>query len=257
MKKLFIFVVATLFTGWLSAHAAEPLRVFIRAGAKTHGPGQHDHPRFLREWTQLLTERGVKAEGAMEFPDAAQLEKTDVLIVHAPDGMKIVGEDREAFEKFLSRGGGVIVIHAGVVAGDQHEWVKKIIGGSWRWASPDLPRERATKYLEGEVGLAWLDRDHPISRGMSNWDWKDEIYYDMDMAADVGVLATSFHNVHIIAPQIWTYEKTLEGGATPYRAFVSLPGHEYTSDRKSTRLNSSHSQISYAVFCLKKKKKET
>src|SRR5256886_12847676 len=29
------------------------------------------------------------------------------------------------------------------------------------------------------------------------------------------------------------------------------PGHQ---DRKSTRLNSSHSQISYAVFCLKKKK---
>src|SRR2546430_12100467 len=28
-------------------------------------------------------------------------------------------------------------------------------------------------------------------------------------------------------------------------------------DRKSTRLNSSHSQISYAVFCLKKKKTET
>src|SRR2546430_12170951 len=28
-----------------------------------------------------------------------------------------------------------------------------------------------------------------------------------------------------------------------------------TTDRKSTRLNSSHSQISYAVFCLKKKKK--
>src|SRR2546427_1534712 len=27
-------------------------------------------------------------------------------------------------------------------------------------------------------------------------------------------------------------------------------------DRKSTRLNSSHSQISYAVFCLKKKKKD-
>src|SRR2546427_8478727 len=27
------------------------------------------------------------------------------------------------------------------------------------------------------------------------------------------------------------------------------------TDRKSTRLNSSHSQISYAVFCLKKKKK--
>src|SRR2546427_8656161 len=29
------------------------------------------------------------------------------------------------------------------------------------------------------------------------------------------------------------------------------------ADRKSTRLNSSHSQISYAVFCLKKKKTQT
>src|SRR2546430_4164626 len=32
------------------------------------------------------------------------------------------------------------------------------------------------------------------------------------------------------------------------------PAAAGTEDRKSTRLNSSHSQISYAVFCLKKKK---
>src|SRR2546430_8076468 len=32
--------------------------------------------------------------------------------------------------------------------------------------------------------------------------------------------------------------------------------HAVVVDRKSTRLNSSHSQISYAVFCLKKKKKK-
>src|SRR5206468_8066999 len=31
--------------------------------------------------------------------------------------------------------------------------------------------------------------------------------------------------------------------------------HRRLQDRKSTRLNSSHDQISYAVFCLKKKKK--
>src|SRR2546427_1976652 len=36
--------------------------------------------------------------------------------------------------------------------------------------------------------------------------------------------------------------------------FPRLP-HATLEDRKSTRLNSSHSQISYAVFCLKKKKK--
>ncbi|MBL9127164.1 MAG: hypothetical protein JNL97_05940, partial [Verrucomicrobiales bacterium] len=41
----------------LSAFAADPPRIFIRGGIKTHGPNQHDHPRFLGEWTQLLGER--------------------------------------------------------------------------------------------------------------------------------------------------------------------------------------------------------
>src|SRR5688572_31936421 len=36
---------------------------------------------------------------------------------------------------------------------------------------------------------------------------------------------------------------------------ITVAAAEIAPDRKSTRLNSSHSQISYAVFCLKKKKK--
>src|SRR6266536_4304823 len=35
---------------------------------------------------------------------------------------------------------------------------------------------------------------------------------------------------------------------------AGLPGRQPSGDRKSTRLNSSHEWISYAVFCLKKKK---
>src|SRR5215212_10325543 len=35
--------------------------------------------------------------------------------------------------------------------------------------------------------------------------------------------------------------------------FVQLPQRNWQQDRKSTRLNSSHLGISYAVFCLKKK----
>src|SRR2546430_6537365 len=58
-----------------------------------------------------------------------------------------------------------------------------------------------------------------------------------------------------------------QSGSTPARhgrtskAGASEPRHMLGEvawkDRKSTRLNSSHSQISYAVFCLKKKKKKT
>src|SRR3989475_2544639 len=46
--------------------------------------------------------------------------------------------------------------------------------------------------------------------------------------------------------------RVVEGRVRLERAICAID-----ADRKSTRLNSSHSQISYAVFCLKKKKKKT
>src|SRR5687768_18208364 len=44
-------------------------------------------------------------------------------------------------------------------------------------------------------------------------------------------------------------------GALPAPGPVQRRTHPHEIDRKSTRLNSSHGYISYAVFCLKKKKK--
>src|SRR2546430_13577365 len=53
----------------------------------------------------------------------------------------------------------------------------------------------------------------------------------------------------------WPYAHPRRGDMSPGQHALSF--NEYTirqpQDRKSTRLNSSHSQISYAVFCLKKK----
>src|SRR5690606_41113111 len=54
-----------------------------------------------------------------------------------------------------------------------------------------------------------------------------------------------------------TAKNILKTNALIFEGFI---GKEFslsskTSDRKSTRLNSSHVKISYAVFCLKKKKK--
>src|SRR5258707_5952759 len=43
-------------------------------------------------------------------------------------------------------------------------------------------------------------------------------------------------------------------GANAYQAPQAAGRHGQGQDRKSTRLNSSHANISYAVFCLKKKK---
>src|SRR5437762_9795548 len=47
----------------------------------------------------------------------------------------------------------------------------------------------------------------------------------------------------------------LSGPGAPFVDMRVLEGPGRTADRKSTRLNSSHRCISYAVFCLKKKNK--
>src|SRR5688572_32700821 len=82
-------------------------------------------------------------------------------------------------------------------------------------------------------------------------DWSSDVCSsDLAVQASLCVPGPSSHSSltgsRIASPQ-W-----VEGdGGTQLPQAGSL-----TPDRKSTRLNSSHSQISYAVFCLKKKKKK-
>src|SRR2546427_3174008 len=51
------------------------------------------------------------------------------------------------------------------------------------------------------------------------------------------------------------HDRVAHGERLERRGHQHAAAHFWLEDRKSTRLNSSHSQISYAVFCLKKKKK--
>src|SRR5437868_2818381 len=112
MKRILFFACAFLISATaLFAQENKPLRVFIRAGEKTHGPGQHDHPRFLADWKELLDQRGANADGAMNFPPAEQLENTDVLVLYCAEGGTVVPADRANLKKFLERGGGIVVIH--------------------------------------------------------------------------------------------------------------------------------------------------
>src|SRR5256885_11065152 len=49
------------------------------------------------------------------------------------------------------------------------------------------------------------------------------------------------------------HARVVDGAALGFLRAPGLPGGQRPRDRKSTRLNSSHLVISYAVFCLKKK----
>ncbi len=223
--------------------AAEPLRIFLRGGRKTHGPNAHEHERFLNDWKRLLTERGMRVEGAMDWPDAAQLQQTDVLVMYAQDGGNATDSQKTALDAFLKKGGGLVVIHTASVSNDP-PWWKSVIGGAW------VPGR--TRWKEGPMDLyytenQWLEGGHPITRGASNFHLNDEIYYDMDLSPEIRVLATSYTprvrdgkkeaeggraHIYDIQPQMWVYERKLEGGTEPYRAFVSIPGHLYGTFEK-------------------------
>ncbi len=233
-----------LLATWLAvtASAAEPLRVFIRGGQANRGTEVHAHPRFLGEWTTLLTERGLKVDGGLELPTAEQLAKTDVLVMFAQDGGAFPkGPLRDGFEAFLKRGGGVVVLHTAAVPTrsieDGSDYWKSVIGGSWVHGK--------TKWLEGKMSFYYVNRTHPISTGTANFDLDDEIYYDLDMDSRVTVLGAAYTpnmsesrrnqkngqpasgkiSVYDIQPQMWTFENQREGGQ-PYRAFISLLGHK-------------------------------
>ena len=55
---------------------AAPLRVFLRAGPKTHGPGQHDHPRFLDRGPEEL-DAGYQEDGESSQRDEDRRQLRD------------------------------------------------------------------------------------------------------------------------------------------------------------------------------------
>src|SRR2546430_12225014 len=67
--------------------------------------------------------------------------------------------------------------------------------------------------------------------------------------------ALAGYPVHVVTVNDYLAERDATEMGPLYRFLGLSVGVVVQGDRKSTRLNSSHSQISYAVFCLKKKKK--
>ena len=61
------------------------MHIYLRAGLKTHGPGLHDYPQFLADWSKLLTNHGAVVDGSLHAPSAMELEHTDVLVIYKGD----------------------------------------------------------------------------------------------------------------------------------------------------------------------------
>src|SRR5215216_3843257 len=96
MLRLLLTAIAVLVSYAAAPAQDAALRIFLRGGPKTHGPadnGQHDGPQWVQTWRPLLASRGAIVEGALRFPSADELARTDVLVMFAADAGTILGEE--------------------------------------------------------------------------------------------------------------------------------------------------------------------
>src|SRR5690349_17290836 len=84
------------------------MRVFIWAGLKSHGPGMHDYPQFLADWSKLLTQHGAVVNGALHTPTSADLEHADVVVIYKGDAGFLSDSDKTALDAYVKRGGGLV-----------------------------------------------------------------------------------------------------------------------------------------------------
>lgn len=222
-----------------SPFSTPPLRVFIYAGLKTHGEGQHDYPQFLADWSKLLMNRNAIVDGGLHFPSEKELAASDVVVMYKGDAGYLSLEDRAHLDAYVRRGGGLVSIHDALCGPDPADFASLVGGGK---------KHGEVNYtLEANVEYSIVDTEHPIMQGMSGFKIQDEAFYSMTWAKgpEMHVLATavidatpsakqSGHAGEVV-PQIWTYEKQiappLAGAATGQstRAFVWMQGHNYAN----------------------------
>ena len=206
------------------------MHIYIFAGLKTHGPGYHDYPQFLADWSKLLTEHGAVVDGALHAPNADDLSHADVMLLFKGDAGYMTASERAAIQAFVKRGGGIVSIHDSLCGPDPAEFAS-YVGAGKRHGDVNFT-------LEANVPYTIVDKSNPIMQGMSDLTLHDEAFFNITWATKdpIHVLATAVidgtpsagtHKGEVV-PQIWTYEHTVPGGQ-PARAFVWMQGHTYAN----------------------------
>ncbi len=210
------------------------MHVYIRAGLKTHGPGQHDYPQFLADWSKLLTTQGAVVDGSLHAPLDKELEGVDVMVIYKGDAGYMDADEKAALDRFVQRGGGLVLLHDAMCGPDPADFAQ-YAGGAKKHGEVNYT-------LEADIQLKVADGNSPIMKGVTDLVLPaDEAFYRMTWAEEpkIHVLATSVipdtpaarrgGGVGQTVPQVWTYERTAPGGSETSRAFVYMLGHNYAN----------------------------
>lgn len=201
---------------------APQVRILLVAGAKDHGPGEHDYPAWLRVWSELLRGAdGVIVDTAMEWPTAEQLATADTIAFFQKGSWN--AERAKAIDDHIAKGRGLVYIHWAIEGGAEAPAFAQRIG---------LASDSAkTKFRHGPLELSFKsagvvgDVDHPISRNFSQVKFYDESYWQLQ--GDPSKLRRIATGMEVGQPHplFWTMEPTGGNAVQPARIFVSVLGH--------------------------------
>ena len=189
------------------------LNIVLVAFKKDHADNEHDYPLWQKRWAVLLggknagqenqvnlygpgpkgkKNRGlagapkVKVSTAYGWPSKEQFETADLVAVFC-----YVQYDKKKLEdlkKFLSRGGGFVILHSAVITPKGEDIVDEAaqcMGLAWEYGY--------TRWRHGHMSLKIAAADHPICLGLPGTiDVLDEAYWPLKGdRSKVTILATS------------------------------------------------------------------
>ena len=210
------------------------LNIVLVAFKKDHGDNEHDYPLWQKRWAVLLGGKDAGRENqvnlygpapkgkqkrdlagapkvnvstAYGWPGKEQFEKAD--LVAAFCYVQYDEEKLKDLEKFLSRGGGFVILHPAVIIPKGVNIVDEaanLMGLAWEYDY--------TRWRHGQMSLKIAAADHPICLGLPGTiDLLDEAYWPLKGdRSKITILATSDETVSENSdqtkpePMFYTYE---------------------------------------------------
>ena len=189
------------------------LNMVLVAFKKDHGENEHDYPLWQKRWAVLLGGKDagqenqvnlygpapkggqkraiagapkVKVSTAYGWPSREQFEKADLIAAFC-----YVQYDKEKLkdlEKFLSRGGGYVILHPAVIVPEGVNIVDEaaqLMGLAWEYGY--------TRWRHGQLSMKITAAEHPICLGLPETiELLDEAYWPLKGdRSKVTILATS------------------------------------------------------------------
>jgi uncharacterized protein len=162
--------------------------------------GGHDYDE--KEFQELFDSIPDTTTRWAAYPDAAELlrpdlaDSTDVVVFYDMWVPGLAPEQQQAFVALLERGIGVVALHHTLAAHQHWPEYAKIIGGKFHVEEREVDGKtlpRSGYDHDQTIAVAIADADHPITRGLTDFEIQDETYCRYDTDPDATILLTTEH----------------------------------------------------------------